>query len=68
MLSVFNSSRSPSSFAGLVWVVSGPLINPILFLPLDVARVREPLAFYLTYRAEIDFGIQAERELEPGLA
>ena len=32
---------------------------------LEIARVREALAFYETHRAEVDFSIQAERELEP---
>ena len=34
---------------------------------LDIARVREALAFYQAHRAEVDFSIQAERELEPSL-
>ena len=32
---------------------------------LEVARIKEALAFYLAHRAEVDFNIQAERELEP---
>lgn len=32
---------------------------------LEVVRIKEALAFYETHRAEIDFSIQAERELEP---
>jgi len=31
---------------------------------LDIARVKEALAFYEAHRVEVDFSIQAERELE----
>lgn len=34
---------------------------------LEIARVKEALAFYLIHRAEVDFSIQAERKLEPNL-